>query len=185
MSTILLTAGLACVIAAIVGGGLKAFGLDLPAIGSTGRQGLLATFGIILLVGAYYVQESGKGPSLQPEVLLFDTKNNDGVLNGPPDAAMFTIPQSYYIASIWNYHYNGGQGVTPGNISLRRSDGKVFGPWEVTAFDVTTKINWECQPKTTIPAGAYIIIDSEDALWSWNEKTKGRGMSKVKGYPAN
>jgi hypothetical protein len=186
MSTTLLTAGLACVIAAIVGGGLKAFGLELPILASRGRQGLLATFGIILMVGAYYAQESGKGPSLGPdrEILLFDTKNNDAVLNGPPEHAEFTISQSYYITDIWNYHYNGGQGVTPGNISLRRSDGKVFGPWEVSAADVTTKINWECQPKTTLPAGTYTIIDSEDALWSWNDRTGRRGMSKVKGYPA-
>jgi hypothetical protein len=185
MSTTLLTAGLACVIAAIVGGGLKAFGLELPTLGSTGRQALLATFGIILIVGAYSIQESSKGPSLQPDVLLFDTKNNDLVFNGPPDhPAEFTIPQSYYITSIWNYHYNEGRGVTPGNISLRRRDGKVFGPWEVTAADVTTKINWECQPKTTIPAGTYTIVDSEDALWSWNDRTGRRGMSKVKGHPA-
>jgi hypothetical protein len=186
MSTTLLTTGLVCVIAAIVGGGLKAFGLELPILRSGGRQGLLATLGIILMVGAYYVQETGKGPISQPgiEILLFDTKNNDFVFNGPSKPAEFTISQSYYVTSIWNYHYNGGQGVTPGNISLRRRDGKVFGPWEVSAADVTTRINWECEPKTTIPAGTYTIVDSEDALWSWNDRSGGRGMSKVKGYPA-
>jgi hypothetical protein len=184
MNITLLTTGLACIIAAIIGGGLKAFGIEIPILQSGKRQVLLAIFGCILIVAGYYAQESGKLQPPPTEIEIFDTKNNEAVLNNPPRPAEFAISQDYYITSIWNYHWNGGQGVTPGNISLRRSDGKVFGPWEVTAADVTGKINWECKPNTKIPAGTYTIVDSEHAMWSWNNKTGGRGMSKVKGYPA-
>ena len=42
MKTTLLDTGLACLIAAIVGGGMKAFGIELPLVQSGKRQFLLA-----------------------------------------------------------------------------------------------------------------------------------------------
>lgn len=54
MGTTLLTTGLVCVIAAIVGGGLRAFGFELPVLQSGTRQGLLAIFGGILIVAGVY-----------------------------------------------------------------------------------------------------------------------------------
>lgn len=50
METTLLTVGLVCVVAAIVGGGLRAFNMELPGIASVGRQALLGSFGILLIV---------------------------------------------------------------------------------------------------------------------------------------
>lgn len=46
MATDLLTTGLACIIVAVVGGGLKAFGIELPALTSRSRQVLLGTLGV-------------------------------------------------------------------------------------------------------------------------------------------
>jgi hypothetical protein len=50
MTTTLLTAGIACVIAAIAGGGLKAFGIEIPALESARRQTALGAFGGLLLL---------------------------------------------------------------------------------------------------------------------------------------
>lgn len=50
METALLSAGIACLIAAIVGGGLKAFGIEIPLLQSLTRQLLLGTLGVLLLV---------------------------------------------------------------------------------------------------------------------------------------
>lgn len=44
----LVTAGLVCVIAAIVGGGLKAFQIEVPGIASVPRQAMLAAFGVLI-----------------------------------------------------------------------------------------------------------------------------------------
>jgi hypothetical protein len=176
----LLISGLICIFAAIVGGGFKAFGIELPALQSWKRQAILAIFGVVLVIAGIY------SPSLGPEVELYDTKNNDAVFPPgfpPPQPAVFSIPQPYHITYIWNYHWANGVGVTPGNISLRRSDGKVFGPWEVTAADLEARINWIAKPDTEIPAGTYTIIDSENENWSWNAASKRQGMSKVKGSP--
>jgi hypothetical protein len=46
----LLGAGVACIIAAIVGGGLKAFGMEIPLVNSSRRQLLLGFFGVVLVV---------------------------------------------------------------------------------------------------------------------------------------
>jgi len=183
MGNTLLTTGLVCIVAAIVGGGLKAFGIEIGILRSWKRQGLLAMFGAIMLVTAYVIQ---RPPAPQPppvEILLFDNKNNYRVSNNPPRSAEFNISQAYYVTSVWDYHWNQGQGATPGNIGFRRSDGQIYGPWEVTAADRESMQNWECRPRVTISAGTYTIVDSDHATWSWNEQSKQMGISKVRGYP--
>ena len=52
MDNTLLGVGIACVIAAIVGGGLKAFGLEIPLVNSVKRQTLLGLLGVVLTVVA-------------------------------------------------------------------------------------------------------------------------------------
>lgn len=59
MNTILLTTGLACMIAAIVGGGLKAFGIELPVLQSLSRQLLLGVVGVALIVWGNLPGERG------------------------------------------------------------------------------------------------------------------------------
>jgi hypothetical protein len=183
MSNTLLTTGLACIIAAIIGGGLKAFGIEIGVLRSWKRQALLATFGAMLTTTAYIIQLPATPQPPPVEILLFDNKNNDGVLNNPPRVAEFAISKAHYVTFIWDYHWNQRQGATPGNISLRRSDGTIYGPWEVTASDRVSMQNWECRPRVTIPAGTYTIVDSDHATWSWNDQSKQMGMSKVRGYP--
>jgi hypothetical protein len=60
MNNVLLSAGAACVILAIVGGGAKAFGVEVPVLSSVGRQVSLGIVGIGFLAAAYFV---GNGPA--------------------------------------------------------------------------------------------------------------------------
>lgn len=53
VETTLIDIGAACVIAAIVGGGLKAFGLELPQLISRKRQLVLAIFGAMIAAIGY------------------------------------------------------------------------------------------------------------------------------------
>ena len=50
METTFTTAGVACIIAAVVGGGLKAFAIEIPVIQSRVRQLVLAGLGVLLIV---------------------------------------------------------------------------------------------------------------------------------------
>jgi hypothetical protein len=74
MTNTLLTAGLVCIIAAVIGGGLKAFGIEIPALQSTTRQILLGTLGLILLLGTYASYTQFARPPITPP---------DGELNHP------------------------------------------------------------------------------------------------------
>ena len=49
MNATLITAGIACIIAAIVGGGLKAFAIEIRVLDSGRRQAALGGFGVLLL----------------------------------------------------------------------------------------------------------------------------------------
>lgn len=49
MQATLITLGIVAVMAAIVGGGLKAFGVEVGVVGSLGRQLLLAVFGLAVV----------------------------------------------------------------------------------------------------------------------------------------
>jgi hypothetical protein len=57
MNEVLVTAGVVCMIAAVVGGGLKAFGTDVPVISSLPRQLLLFFLGLALVVFAWLVKD--------------------------------------------------------------------------------------------------------------------------------
>lgn len=59
MNSVLLTAGVVCVIAAVVGGGLKAFGIDVPVVNSLRRQFLLFVVGLGFLVAAWVLRDGG------------------------------------------------------------------------------------------------------------------------------
>ena len=50
MDSTLLLLGIACIIAAIVGGGLKAVGFEFPPLSSIGRQIGLGSLGVILVL---------------------------------------------------------------------------------------------------------------------------------------
>jgi hypothetical protein len=63
---ILVTAGVAAIILAVVGGGAEAFGVKVPVLGSHRRQVLLALVGIAFLAGA----------------VLVDWKENENTSNG-------------------------------------------------------------------------------------------------------
>src|SRR5262249_46671884 len=121
-------------------------------------------------------------------IVLFDNWNEQAVNNNPTVPTQFTITKDYFVTYIANYHWNGGQGMARGDISLRDQNGKVYGPWQAitsSGQDEKQNVNWECKPSVRIPAGTYTVIDSDVASWSQNEKSGRSGISRVKGYPAS
>lgn len=65
MVTAFITAGLACLIAAVIGGGLKAFGIEIPALQSGRRQLGLGVLGAVLVyVGWHVNQRNAPNPAI-------------------------------------------------------------------------------------------------------------------------
>jgi hypothetical protein len=82
MSETLITIGVACVIAAIVGGGLEAAGIKFPVLNSVARQLLAAAFGLLLcLFGFYYDRLRNPAPAATGNAAVID---KTGVEHAPP-----------------------------------------------------------------------------------------------------
>jgi hypothetical protein len=65
MDNVFLVAGIACLIAAVVGGGLKAFGIEIPILKSGARQFGLGVLGVTLILAGAFIN-SGPGHNLLP-----------------------------------------------------------------------------------------------------------------------
>jgi len=117
------------------------------------------------------------------EVLL-DTTNAAAVRNGTSRAVLFKLDAPRLITLIQTYHWNGGRGARGGWISLQDQDGRKYGPWHVTTSGGqggAPDAFWNCSPNTVLPAGAYKVIVSDNATWSSNPQSKGRGFVRIEG----
>ncbi len=73
------------------------------------------------------------------------------------------------------------QGDFMAGFSLRDSAGRIYGPWKVSTSGGSggKNVNWMCNPNAILPAGTYTVIDSDNATWSQNPGSAGRGFVRV------
>lgn len=135
-------------------------------------------------------REPGGETAVIPEsesTVIFDNWNIDGVSNNPYSNPSFTITSPHMITYIDSYHWNDGFGTTaPGMIYLVKDDGFEFGPWQAEGQPGMNNVPnafWIVHPYTVIPAGTYMILNSDRETWSQNSASGGCGFSKVQGYP--
>lgn len=68
MNTVLLTAGVVALMAAVIGGGLKAFNVEVPVLQSRGVRISLGALGVIFLVAAFVLRDdAGSGADQSAE----------------------------------------------------------------------------------------------------------------------
>lgn len=119
------------------------------------------------------------------EVEIFNNNNISGVQSGPTSPTTFTIDSAYVITNVVDYHYF-NNGILPGTISLKHSDGTVYGPWQTAGLlgqGGVQNAYWNVSPNVTIKAGTYTVIDSDSKTWSHNSGSDFKGFSIIKGYP--
>jgi hypothetical protein len=116
--------------------------------------------------------------------VIYNNWNAGVVENGPTCSPFFTLSGPQMITYIDTYHWNNGQGASPGYISLINGENQTFGPWAASAESASGADNvwWKCLPNETIPAGTYTIVDSQPETWSFNSGS-ACGFAKVEGYP--
>jgi hypothetical protein len=156
---------------------------ELPMKNPIGnRQRLLTLIGalgvcIVLCIGL-------AAPGYAAEETLCNTWNTDAVQNGPTSPTTFTTTKAYKITYFSTYHWNSGNGVPAGGtVSLRSSDGKTYGPWEVKTTpgqDDVPNANWIATPNVDIPAGTYTVIDSDPSTWAQNSSSAGQGFAEIR-----
>ena len=109
---------------------------------------------------------------------LFNNGNDAAVMNGPTRQTSFSLAAPTRITKITDYHWNGGRGAAAGDISLRGADGRIYGPWRAS---LQGQAYWVATPNTLLPAGRYVVVDSDPATWSQNAGSGGAGMSWAEG----
>jgi hypothetical protein len=118
------------------------------------------------------------------EVLIFERNTLGAVENNPPNPTKFTLDRSYSITEIRTYHWNYGQGQTPGIIGIQDSNGKVWGMWPASGqpgMGGVPGAYWSVRLNLELPPGEYTILDSDPATWSHNSDTGGEGIVWVYG----
>ena len=128
------------------------------------------------------------GPAAPPaaEEEFFKVSSLGVAINGVSSPTVFTLSESWKVTEIETYHWNQGQGVSPGTIGLRAANGTMYGPWQATGLPGqggVANAYWVVHPNVVIPPGTYTVIDSSPGTWSQNSETGGRGMGWGKGIP--
>lgn len=121
------------------------------------------------------------------ETLILETPTLATVYNGPTAPTVFTLESQMRISRIRTYHWNHGQGMTPGSISLRDSAGNTYGPWQAygePGMGGVPDAYWVVEPDVVLPPGRYEVVDSDPSTWSQNSDTGGRGVTWVYAIPA-
>lgn len=119
--------------------------------------------------------------------VIFSNENIAGVENGPTNPTVFTIDKERLITYIHNYHYFNG-GVLPGTISLKHSDGTIYGPWQtwgIVGQGGVLNAYWVFHPLVKIKAGTYTVIDSHPATWSHNYGSGYCGFTNIRAMKLN
>jgi hypothetical protein len=139
------------------------------------------------LIGASSVAQTDsdeKGPVVLKAVTLFNNFNSGGVVNQPRTATTFTLATGKVVTAIQTYHWNNGRGKSPGTVKLMSATGKSFGPWQTTGIDGQGGVKgafWQANPRVSIPAGTYTIVDSDPSSWSNNAQSGYKGFALVQG----
>ena len=124
-----------------------------------------------------------------PQKKLLDSSNVYGVQNGGRPPNLLTFGKAYCLTQIVTYHWNNGQGKTPGTLALKTT-GQTIGPFKAkgsSGSNNAPNVNWTVNVPTTKPIvinGAYACIDSDPATWSQNVQSHGTGFCQVYGIPA-
>jgi hypothetical protein len=123
-------------------------------------------------------------PTPAVEEQIFKVLSIGAAYNGATTPTTFSVSESWLVTYILTYHWNNGQGKTPGTIGLRASDGATYGPWQATGEPGQGGVpdaNWVVRPNVVIPPGSYTVIDSDPSTWAQNDETGGAGMSWANG----
>ena len=113
------------------------------------------------------------------DAVIFSVFAPGSVINGAKEP-VFNLSQDQFITKIRTYHWNDGNGASPGSIKLVGPNGDV-GSWSVRGEPDVGVLNvyWVAYPNVKLSPGAYRVVDSDASTWSQNSGTGGLGFTWV------
>jgi hypothetical protein len=157
------------------------------ALGAVANVTVAATTPVAKVLRTYRC--SGK------QTTVTDT-NTGAVQSGGTPPVLDTHGRTYCVLSITTYHWNNGQGATPGTVGLTvlaglGGSGRTLGPLQTAgssgqggAKDVNWTASLQTAPQPVVIRGRYQCDDSDPATWSQDAATHGRGFCTVVLEPA-
>lgn len=148
-------AGLACLIAAIVGGGLKAFGIEVPLLKSLTRQVVLGILGALLLVFGLGVLRLPKHTEPTKPVTIVKAWTNQKSV-GPGDGAVIHVSA-----------FTGGYCESAALVSIKDASGGRFQPSGATTLSgqldehCELSVTWFLPPENQSAQNVYHDIQTE------------------------
>ncbi len=141
--------------------------------------GLLSGLGIAIAVFATPALAGTGYVCVGPQIKLLDNRNSFAVGGGGDPAKFSTGGRNYCLVSITTYHWNAGQGATPGTVALSvlsglGGAGGTIGPFKATGSSAqggAADVDWTVMvPAGRVVAlnGAYACKDSDPGTWSSN-----------------
>ncbi len=106
---------------------------------------------------------------------IYDNSNGATINRNPQTPTKFSYPTGFRLTYMRTYHPSA---TIAGQLGLRHSDGRVFGPWMATLEGPF----WVIRPNAAIPPGELTVIDSDPASWAWNSQSGG-GFATLSGEP--
>ena len=139
-------------------------------------------FCFVLLHGiAFAVSDQDEYP------VIFSNFNTGATLDGPSGAATFMPEQDMLLKSVTTYHWNGGRGSIPGQISIYTANGGHTGTWQASArpgYLDAPNVYWDVFPDVVLKSGIlYFIEDSDTLTWSCNAQSGNIGFFELRGIP--
>jgi hypothetical protein len=148
-------AGLACLIAAVVGGGLKAFGIEIPLLKSLARQVILGAFGALLLIFGLGVLRLPKHTDPPKPVTIVKAWTNQKSI-GPGDGAVINVSA-----------FTGGYCEQGALVPIRDASGGRFQPSGSTTVSgqldehCTLSVTWFLPPGNQSASNVYHDIQAD------------------------
>ena len=114
------------------------------------------------------------------QIAAIDDKG--AVRNGPNKPVVIKSPEPIFVRSIQTYHWNNGRGRKPGTISIRSAGGDTYGPWRAIGKPGQGGVRnayWYVEPGVVLPAGSYVLVDSDPKTWATNEAAGNKGFVRI------
>jgi hypothetical protein len=147
-----------------------------------------AIVSILLMLSSLSLPLAGKAFVLGTRIIKLNNFNQSQISGAPSKESRIRINSTACLRELKTYHFNGGQPVTPGRISLKSEDGKTIGDWQAEAQPATPVgakspmpgLFWTCHPDYILKPGTYIISPSDQTSWSSNSRSGNRGFFSVR-----
>ena len=112
---------------------------------------------------------------------VFTNFNSNDPSDGSAQPPHFTLTEPYVITKVTTLHAGG---KNPGQISIKNDmTGQTYGPWNASASSYGGVSNglWVSSNEVTLPAGTYVVIDSDPPSWTFNDASDMRGIVWIDG----